>query len=441
MVHGNLLIRCLPPLLIAVAACSGGEQQSLAQRATAPVASATSSDQFPRLQAPWELVGKERSVLLLGDDSKSMGGYDRGAKSELRRLLNAVELQLLVSGIDRFQAATFAEEVGPVSEATGVTGMLNSSLGGLTTCLASPWEVQGNGFRLILTDGVPSAGRAGSPLSKSCSCPGTDPTNVNCVAKAIVGFATRGNGVWVVGVKASFAGMYYPELPPRSPFSPSAPVRRPVYVWLGGPNVEQGRRIVAETLQSLVKQGVTDSVAIEVWPGKWSGIRQGPLTSSSFRIADSKETRRCGESTQPQVLSIQDRSLLLKKARGARQTLITLRVPTQPIIDELPSSIVPLVSVRANDDIQVTGGRSIWLTEDRQGGCFEVLNGTSAEWQARSTTAVLSPMLADWSTEDDAARVNLDRTLLLTELWDTTARLLAAPSNEMRFTLLRAVFQ
>jgi hypothetical protein len=439
MGHGKRLIACALPLLLVLAACDDVNDTNKVASGSTIVAPPTASDDTPRLRAPWELARKEKSAVLFSDNSVSMAGYDRGAKSELRLLLNALELQMLVSGIDRFQSATFAEQVGTVGEASGVAGMLSSPLTGVKTCLASPWDAQGNGFRVILTDSVPSAG---ATEGNSCSCPVADPTNVNCVARAIVGFAQRGNGVWVIGVRATFTGKYYPELPPRTAFVPSNPVRRPVYIWIGGPNAEQGRRIVASTLQAIAAQGVKDAFAMEVWPGKWSGIQQGPLTSSSFRITATNETRGCGgESSQAQVLRIQDRSLVLKKPQGASQVLLSVHVPTQPTIDDLPASIIPLVEVTTSDDIDVQGARTIWLAQDRRGGCFELQDGHLIEWQTPSTIVVRDPRLQDWSTRDDAATSNVDRTLFVSELWDTTARLLASPQNQGHISLLRAVFQ
>lgn len=440
MARSSWTRRCALLFLFTTIGCSRPTDQSGPARSGVPVHTTAPASPAQRLRAPWELTRAESDALLLTDSSMSMAGYDRGPKSELRLLLNAMELQFMVAGVNHFQAATFSEQVGTVSDAASVAGMLNSRFDGQTTCLAAPWEANGKGFRMILTDGVPSAGARASTKSQSCSCPVTDPTNVNCISRAIVNFAQQGNGVWVIGVKATFSGRYYPELPPKSPFSASNTVRRPVYVWLGGPNIDQGRRIVSETLQSLAKQGVKDSFAIEVWPGEWSGIQQGPLTTGSFRVTDAKATQKCGAS-QPSVLSIQDRTLVLKKPTGVQQLLLTVRVPTEAIVSQLPPLILPLVAVTMSKDIQVIGGRAIWLTDDQQGGCFDLLGASEVEWQTRSAMSPSNLNLADWSTGDDAAQVNIDRTLFLSELWDTTAKLLASPSNRIHVTLMRAVLQ
>jgi hypothetical protein len=368
-----------------------------------------------------------------------MAAYDRSAKSELRRLLNALELQLLVSGIDHFQNATFAEDVSTVTDATGVNSMLSTSPVGLTTCLASPWNLETSGLRVILTDGVPSAG---GTQGKSCSCAGTDPTNVNCIARAMLRFAQQGNGIWVIGVKATFAGKYYPELSPRVPFSTSQAVRRPIYIWLGGPNAQQGRRIVAGTVEAMASQGLKDVIAFEVWPGKWSGIREAQLTSGSVALNEPGAASRCGsERSRAQLASIRDHTLVLKQPEGANQILFPARVPTQTIADILPASILPLVQVSMNDTIEVTGARTLWLTEDHKGGCFELTPGNAADWKIQATIRPEPPRLQDWSTNDDGAAVNLDRTLFLSELWDTTARLLASPLNQIHVPLLRTELQ
>jgi hypothetical protein len=181
---------------------------------------------------------------------------------------------------------------------------------------------------------------------------------------------------------------------------------------------------------------------MEVWPGKWTGIQQGPLTSSSFRITDTNEKRGCGgESSQAQVQSIQDRSLILRKPQAAIQILLKVHIPTQPIADDLPATVMPLVNVNTSEAVDVKGARAIWLTQDRRGGCFELAAGGVSEWHTPFNIVVQDPKLQDWSTRGDSAPSDLDRTLFVSELWDTTARLLASPQNQGQVTLLRAVFQ
>jgi hypothetical protein len=261
---------------------------------------------------------------------------------------------------------------------------------------------------------------------------------VNCIARAIVGFAERGNAVWVLGVKVDFAGSYYPELPPRTAFAPTGAVKRPIYVWMGGPDVEQGRRIVS----ALASELGDAAFAMEVWPGDWSGPRPAPVTSSSFRLVDPKETRRCGSTdSQPQVVNIENRTLSIKRPAGVAQVLFPVRLPTEATDSSLTPPIKPLVDARALDDIDVVGGRAMWMTADGRGGCFEIGPEGVTSWEGVAAITPRDPLLAEWSTRNDAAPANLGRTLFLSELWQTTAKLLSAPSRVVRLTYLRAAVQ
>src|SRR4051812_15481673 len=92
--------------LFSLTACDRAQQSTPPARSAAPVPSTAPREAGARLRAPWELAKLERTAVLLSDNSLSMAAYDRGAKSELRGLLNALELQSLVSGIEHFQHAT-----------------------------------------------------------------------------------------------------------------------------------------------------------------------------------------------------------------------------------------------------------------------------------------------------------------------------------------------
>jgi hypothetical protein len=391
------------------------------------------------LRPPWSINRPATHGVILIDKSQSVQGYDLAPASEFRKFLNTVEAEALVAGLTTFQTASFADAVTPLTDARGFAEVLTTSFNGASTCLAAPWRLDSPGFRFIVTDGVPSAG-ASANAAVPCVCPDADPTNVNCVARAIADYAGRGNGVWMLALRATFAGTYFPEFPPKGGFAPARAVKRPIYIWIGGPDVDQGRRIVSRSLVTLTQlYGAEAAMALEVWPGSWTGRRPAPVTTASFRFADTRETRKCGsERARPQVAHIENDVLTLNAAPDTPQQLLPLRVPVATTERDLPGPITPLVDVAAGNQIEVTGARPIWWTSDSTAGCFELTPGSTAVWDTRAVVTARSAPLAAWSTNNDAVRSDLDKTLLLSELWQTTAQILAAPSRAVRFSFLRA---
>jgi hypothetical protein len=321
-----------------------------------------------------------------------------------------------------------------------MTEVLNAKFDAGSTCLAAPWRAPGPGIRFVLTDGVPSAVDS-LARSGSCSCPASDPTNVNCIARALVEFIQAGNGIWLIGLRSSFTGTYYPEMPPRVAFAPRSPVLRPLYAWIGASDVEQGRQIARETFYSLQKAGA-EAFLLEIWPGRWMGAKPNAPTSGNLQLVGAEASRKCGtERTRAKVIRIEGNGIVRLARTPAPQLLIGIRLPVDTGAVVHRDSIPQLVIAAPSSEVIVTGARPIWWTADSLGGCFELSSDPLVSWMRGVRVEPGQIQYDDWSTGNDSKRENLGKTLFLSELLDALAHLLASTPVAPSVTLLRATLQ
>jgi hypothetical protein len=211
-----------------------------------------------------------------------MAGYVRESGGPLDDLAGTLSSALLQQEFGSISGAGFgASVVEEAREIAGPAEALGWEANAATTCLASPINAEraaskkGRALFLLMTDGVASA--AGGSCGVTCAA-GDD---VTCVAQALYEYLQAGNGLWVVGVRVPFAGQYYTALRPGSLSVTSA--QRPIYVWIGGPNAKVGRATAERLAKWAVdRQPALDHIAIEVWPGHWSGSRAVPPGSLTW---------------------------------------------------------------------------------------------------------------------------------------------------------------
>jgi hypothetical protein len=197
-----------------------------------------------------------------------MAGYVREDGGPLEDLAETLGRALLQHNLASLSGAAFGTRVEQPRSIAGVAEALDWEASAPTTCLAGPIGVERAASKtraalfVLITDGVvaPSAGTCGAKCA--------DADQASCVGQALFEYLQSGNGLWVTGVRIPYAGHYYTareSAPLAVPFA-----RRPIYVWIGGPNVEVGRAVTEWLVEWAVnRQPPLDHVAIEIWPGRW----------------------------------------------------------------------------------------------------------------------------------------------------------------------------
>jgi hypothetical protein len=212
-----------------------------------------------------------------------MAGYAREAGGPLHDLVAALGSALAQQKVGTIHGAGFGTSVETAREITGLAEALTWEATAETRCLASPIDAEraaskkGRALFLLMTDGVASS--TGGSCGAMCKADAGG--DVMCIAEALYEYLQAGNGLWVVGVRVPFAGEYHTVFRPGSLKVSSA--QRPIYVWIGGPNARLGRATAERLVKWAVdRQPALDHIALEVWPGNWSGSRTPPPGASTW---------------------------------------------------------------------------------------------------------------------------------------------------------------
>lgn len=421
----------------------------------------------PRLQPPWELAQRLRQAHVYVDLSASMQSYVRKPDSVLQRFAAEVKGALFVQGVDALQGAGFGAQMQQLRDLAGLSDALAWPARDVHSCLADPFRQEAAAgdktvLTLVLTDGVASA------VGQSCGSNCASGSDVGCVAEAAYRYISSGRALWVVGFRTAYTGTYYSEMKDSSALAVSKPVERPIYLWIGGADVAAGRAIVTQLRDWLVAHvGAENSLAFEVWPGTWSGLRTAcdaahPCGAGDFQPGAALSLLRCGgpnDESTPALQGIEAQTPWPRvKLRPRRQDI--------PVVGAVWPMRLPLA---AADTAQAAPGRLLTLssqlevTAGKPGepGTASGLTASGAQvpqvvagpqgrhvlacvrlterrgrlitrWRAGVDTGLLAP----WSTEDDSSLNNITRTLGLERMWSQVAQRLAREVDDGLETVL-----
>ncbi len=380
----------------------------------------------------------------------------RAPGSPLHQLMRELDAGLFELGVSGAQphGIGFGSQLDATRDIGGLTDVLSWKATKTASCLALPLKQEASGDKatlmLLLTDGVAdSDDRACGP---TCAA-GNDTT---CVAEAIYGYLARGSGLWVVGLRAPFKGKYF-SAQSHGAIQVSKGVR-PLYVWIGSPDVDVGRRlaerVAAKLSGALGSVGGVDSVlTFEVWPGAWRGRgappRDGLVKAAQFRVSSAAAAAlQCGDDAVGiDGLAQEDWPRLTLKPRGATSTpagaVWSLRLP----LAEAPSGGLPRRTLLTLDARMKTA-----LELDLRGHGVQVVRSKAVEATALSLclraqaaqgylTAAWTPtthpeILTAWSTDDDTSLATIARTLGFASLWSQVAERLERETRNLETVLL-----
>lgn len=433
-----------------------------AQPAAAPARVATSASPAPAaplatLRPPWQLRQPVQQVRLYVDLSASMQGYVRTPGSPLHTLLREIDAGLFEQDVAGSQPVAFG--FGGSLDAPRATGGLTDVLGWKATraesCLALPLRAEAArtdaALALVVTDGVADSGA--SACGQSCAA-GSDTT---CVAEALYAYLASGHGLWVVGLRTPFSGKYFSAQSGAT--LRVAPAGRPIYLWIGSPNVATGRALVqraaAKLTQALGSARANDVLVFEVWPGTWRGTgapaqrSEGRFKAGEFGPGAAASALQCGNDTVGIDGISQDNGWPALKLRSRGDALMAsegvwgLRLPLASPADAAPAPRHTLLTLEARTrgaELDVRG-HGLRIVRSRAAGptalllCLRLQAPTgrlTSSWSA----SIGTEFLAAWSTDDDSSTTTIARTLGLDALWTQVAERLEREARRLDTTLL-----
>lgn len=256
-----------------------------------------------RLRPPWELKGPSSWARVYIDSSGSMQGFIGNQAGSHARLLRRLKDILVDGQVLNFEVVQFGLKVAePVKVAAFQPfGLDRKRYGEADTYLAGAIEDalswRRNGVVLILTDGVSSVtkyhGPASGPSARTCAL-GSDTA---CLALRIHEYVQAGHGFWIVGFRFPFDGPYWVEEGGPKAIAGARLDRvrvsdRPFYVWVGAPDVAQGRAIVRDLVRfaQTTKPSIA-TMSIEAAPGPWERWEVPP--DASLEEMDVPSQRFC----------------------------------------------------------------------------------------------------------------------------------------------------
>lgn len=433
-----------------------------AQPAPAPARVPTSASPTPTaplatLLPPWQLRQPVQQVRLYVDLSASMQGYVRTPGSPLHTLLREIDAGLFEQDVadSQLMALGFGGSLDAPKAVGGLTDVLGWKATKSESCLVLPLQIEAArtdaALVLVVTDGVADSGA--SACGQSCAA-GSDTT---CVAEAVYAYLARGHGLWVVGLRAPFSGKYFSAQSGAA--LPVARAGRPIYLWIGSPNVATGRALVrratAKLAQALGSARANDLLALEVWPGAWRGIgAPAQRGEDSFKVGEfspgtAASTLQCGSDTVGIDAIAKDNGwpALTLRHRGhapmPTDGVWGLRLPLAGQPDATPPpghALLTLEARRRGADLDVRG-HGLRIVRSRAAGPAAVLLCLRLQAPTGRLTSSWSPsigteFLTAWSTDDDTNAAMISRTLGIEALWTQVAERLEREARRLDTTLL-----
>lgn len=385
--------------------------------------------------APWSLRQRPEEARFYLDASASMAGYGKALGSPFYDLLFELKSVLFRQGVGvhELRAAAFGGRVDPLRSVNGFVELLAMPAARGNSCLALPFRQEAKfdstvrpGFMVVATDGIASA--SGDSCGASCSA-GSDAA---CVASQAVDYVRRGNGLWVFGIRAAFDGTYYFEsgdVQSGSRAKVLHAAQRPVYLWIGGPDVEAGRRLV-QSLTRWAEARHLSTLSFEVWPGDWDGPKPSAGESRSWTpaaLAAGHDLRaRCqGDARVSCVGGTDSEPVVVLSAEGRTRSRWGVSIPLAPIVKASGLRSLLRWTVAANAPLGGESGTRVLWGGLRKVGRSDVADICAAvnpdgggaitlQWHAALDTEWLS----GWSTDDDRSGGAAEaRTLNLEGLW------------------------
>jgi hypothetical protein len=388
------------------------------------------------------------------DVSASMAGFDRQPGGPLDALLNELKASLLVHGVTTYQAIPFGTTLQARRAVSGPPEVLTWPATAADTCLGLPLDAARSSedrdhrevIDILVTDGVPSA--KASVCGATC---GTD--DVTCVAEVLGNYVKAGRSLWALGFRVPFRGAYWPVQGPRIQI-PAGAVR-PVHVWLGTSDTRLGRGTVMRLLEWAARTN-TESVAVEVWPGRRAGWTIGPgapgWSAAIFRPA-AGELPVCQKQANLSVVALPSApplQLTLRKTKGSGAGVWAGRLPWLETGEpEWNRGLRSLLLVQAplrdlKRDLSITGATLVDWDRTSRAVCLR-MTSPSAEMSLVWTVGRdpdTRALLEEWSTTDDRLPSEIGKTHSLARLWDIVADLLERHAGRNATThLLRIVVQ
>jgi hypothetical protein len=432
-------------LLIIHTGCS--EKPGGAQPATPPPANTglgvsgspaqPSSSSQPR--PPWELDTTPNAARVYVDLSGSMQGYQRGPESPLQSLGRELKASLVAGGVSQFDAVGFGTSLDQPVDGATLLEALAWQANRPDTCLKLPiaeelriFESSGHQTRrvtLVVTDGVASANTVGA-CGKECSTT----SDQTCLASSIRDYIHAGFAFFVLGVRVPFRGTFYPAEGGAITVEPA--VQRPIYIWIGSPSAQLGRQVVADLLAWARGRGL-QSIALDVWPGVWTGPELDSVSSSAALAPPQGTIDVCAKRNNVVVDALptgRPPMIRLRSIGSSGQHVWAARLPlVKPGVGN-QASVLPLFSTSAA--VNLDQGSVQWNADANVPAALACLSwtGSSAslrlEWSTSPSTVWQQP-LGEWSEPfGKGVATDPSRTEGLQDLWALTARLF--PSDRPR---------
>jgi len=339
---------------------------------------------------PTTLTHSAERARVYVDTSASMRGF--AGSMQFQALLSELKTILVDAHVVTFEVAEVSDKASPPRPVDGFEEFESDKpFHGKETYLPAAIDDAAASANedviIVLTDGVVSLSRSRTTTQPQTALGCAAGSDVTCLALDISNYIAAGHGFWVIGIRMPFHGPYFveqggPHLPQDAVIYESKQAvhghtprrrdthghvallipqgtfpRRPLYLWIGAPRVEQGRAI-ARALQDFARRQALDSFGLEVAPGAWGGWlvdfesahRIAPADVTFCPRGDTLGSMKLTPGGAVQIeANIPARSLF---KRYSSPTL-GLRIPVRAAFDQPPANLKMLLRYR--QEIAVVG--------------------------------------------------------------------------------------
>jgi hypothetical protein len=383
---------------------------------------------------PWDLEATTNVARVYMDLSASMQGYQRGPQSPLQALARELKSSLVAGGISKFDAVGFGTSLDRPVDGAAVMEALAWRADRQDTCLKLPIAEELRAFEssrreaprlmMVVTDGVASASTVGA-CGKECSTT----SDQTCLATAIRDYVQAGFALFVVGVKVPFSGTFYPAGGGAAKVNPA--VQRPIYIWIGSPSARLGRQVMADALAWAQRQKLP-TVALDVWPGVWTGHDIGAVPNSAALTPPRGMIDVCAKRNSVVVDALptgRPPAVRLRSIGSGQQHIWAARLPMAERRIGNEGGALPLFNTIAR--VTLDRGSLQWNLDAKTAAALACISWTGGsarlqlEWSTAPSTTWQQP-LREWSEEfGKGVAADPSRTEGLQDLWALTARLLS----------------
>lgn len=426
-----------PPL-----ASSAGPQVGADAVSSRPTEAAPSS---PRPRPTWDLDTSTNAARMYIDLSGSMQGYQRGPQSHLQSLARGLKASLVAAGVSKLEAVGFGTSLEQPVDGATLLEALAWRANRQDTCLKLPIAEELRAFEasrrraprlmIVVTDGVVSAQTAGA-CGRECAT-ASDQT---CLATAIRDYVNAGFAFSVFGVKLPFQGTFYPAEGGAAAVNPAVP--RPIYLWIGSPSARLGHEILADAFSWAQGQNL-QAVALNVWPGLWTGPDVASLSTSRALAPPQGTMDVCAKRNNVVVDALptgEPPVIRLRAIGSGQQHTWAARLPLAERNSDTQETVLSLFQTDAK--VTLDRGSLQWNLDSKETAALVCVSwaGNNArlqlEWSTSMSTAWQQPLGA-WS-EQFGRGVSADpsRTEGLSDLWTLTARLISSTTTPLTSSLL-----